>query len=63
MVRQHEGIELFGHDARNVWRSQSKAFIPENFVQTVEHGGGTVKLWGCLGGNAVNGGNRRAMVI
>ena len=48
-------IELFGLKAkRYVWRKTNTAHHPEHTIPTVEHGGGSIMLWGCFS-SAVTG--------
>ena len=40
-------IELFGHnDNCYVWRKKGAACKPKNIIPTVNHGGGSIMLWG-----------------
>lgn len=40
-------IQLSGHKVKSpVWRQPKTSYHPENSVPTVEHGGGSIMLWG-----------------
>ncbi len=40
-------IQLFGiNSTRRVWRRRNAAYDPKNTINTVQHGGGNIMLWG-----------------
>ena len=41
-------IELFGVNARHVWRKSGTAHHQANTIPTVKHSGGSIMLWGCF---------------
>ncbi len=42
-------IELFGtNDIRTIWRRPGQAYLPQNCVPTVKHGGGSIMIWACF---------------
>ena len=42
-------IELFCHQGKHyVWRKPNTSHHPENTILTVNHGGGSIMLWGCF---------------
>lgn len=47
-------INLFGSDGiQTVWRKANTADNVENTLPTVKHGGGSIKLWGCMSSKGV----------
>ncbi|GFT08772.1 transposable element Tcb1 transposase [Trichonephila clavipes] len=47
-------FNIFGSDGcRTVWRKPNTALDPKNLRPTVEHGGGSVMIWGCMASNGV----------
>ena len=40
--------ELFGHNEQQYVRREDEAFNPKNTIPTVQHGAGSVMLWGCF---------------
>ncbi|KAJ4437995.1 hypothetical protein ANN_13934 [Periplaneta americana] len=47
-------INLFGSDGiQTVWRKANTADNLENTLPTVKHGGGSIKLWGCISSKGV----------
>ncbi|GFX72905.1 transposable element Tcb1 transposase [Trichonephila clavipes] len=47
-------FNIFGSDGRRAfWRKPNTALDPKNLRPTVEHGGGSVMVWGCMASNGV----------
>jgi transposase len=49
-------INRFGSDGRVwSWCRDEDPLLPQNVKQTIKHGGGNIKIWGCMAANGVGG--------